>query len=524
MADISAQDLAGLVQGVPSTNTPISGKDLFDAASSAPQDSGMSWPQALIQGGASFPGGVIQLGKNSYAAVTHPFETAKTVMDIGAGMLRNLEPKQVADWIDQLDWNPQMSKQNSSLATQVAQFYKDRFGSSEGFKKAVATDPVGVMSDISAVLSGGAGAVGLIGDLSKSAKIAQAAESLGAAAKYTNPLLLAAGTAGTVAKQGLGLTTGAGSEAIANAFKAGQAGDSSFLAALRGQMPWDAPLQAAKDNLEIMRQNRANAYRSGMIDVTNDKSVLDFNDIDQAIQKSFGSVSYKGQIKDPNAAQVVQDINNRVSAWKNLNPADYHTPEGMDALKQNIGSVVEGIPFEQKNARRVAGEIYNSIKNTISDQAPTYSKVMSDYSEASDQIGEIEKALSLGSKASSDTAMRKLLSLTRNNVNTNYGNRLSLAQQLEQEGGKPFINALSGMALSSGTARGMAGTGETASILAAATNPAYLGMIPFQTPRIVGEGAYLAGRASAPVSKLSDITGINPTSGNMLLDIMKAQP
>ena len=143
---------------------------------------------------------------------------------------------------------------------------------------------------------------------------------------------------------------------------------------------------------------------------------------------------------------------------------------------------------------------------------------MSDYTEASETLKEIEKALSLNNRASADTAIRKLQSLTRNNVNTNYGNRLSLAQQLEAEGGKPFLNALSGQALSSPTARGLAGGVETATGIASFTNPAFLFALPLQTPRLVGESAYALGKVARQAKNL----GLTVPTGTALSNIVSA--
>jgi hypothetical protein len=202
---------------------------------------------------------------------------------------------------------------------------------------------------------------------------------------------------------------------------------------------------------------------------------------------------------------------------------------------------VDSTDQNARGAQRVGGNIYNAIKKTISDQAPTYDKVMSDYSEASDQLREIEKSLSLGNKATADTAMRKLLSITRNNVSTNYGGRLSLAQQLEQEGGRPFIRQLSGSALNSPIARGLAGVGESAAATAAFFDPTTLALIPFQTPRLVGEGAYAAGQASSLPGKLKDLAksgagrigisprlidqiGVTPAGANTLMSIYNQRP
>ena len=94
--------------------------------------------------------------------------------------------------------------------------------------------------------------------------------------------------------------------------------------------------------------------------------------------------------------------------------------------------------------------------------------------------------------------MRKLQSLMRNNVNTNYGNRLDLAKELERAGGKELMPALAGQAMSSLTPRGMMGpAGVGLGGYAALTNPAALPMLAFGSPRLVGGAAYGAGRMSA---------------------------
>lgn len=62
--------------------------------------------------------------------------------------------------------------------------YKQRYGSAEGFKQALATDPASVLADVSTVLSGGAG---ILGKLGAPAKVTGA---LSTAASATNPLTL----------------------------------------------------------------------------------------------------------------------------------------------------------------------------------------------------------------------------------------------------------------------------------------------------------------------------------------------
>jgi hypothetical protein len=311
------------------------------------------------------------------------------------------------------------------------------------------------------------------------------------------------------------MSTGVGAETIGNAAKAGLAGDESFIKGLTGEIQPADVLQNAKDNLSVMRQNRSAAYKSGMTDISADKTALSFDDIDNALAKANSENRFGVKVKDDVAQNTLNDLKAEVNDWKAMGEA-YHTPEGLDALKQRVGAIVDRIPYEEKNSARIGSNVYNSIKSTIADQAPTYSKVMGDYGDASEAIREIERSLSLGNKASADTAMRKLYSLTRNNVNTNYGNRLTLAQQLEQEGGKPFINALSGMAMSSPTARGLAGTAELGTMLAGMANPTYLAALPLQTPALVGRGLYYGGKAA----KAANEFGITPGKANALSNLL----
>ena len=474
------------------------------------------------------PKSALEFGRNIYESVIHPLDTLEGIGHLVVGAGHALKPKHIEAFMQKGGWEEKDLEKSIQTANAVGDFYKNRYGSVEGFKEAVATDPVGVASDLATILSGGAGLANKTGVVTKATELAgkmgaspEALATAGKVAENLNPVTATGNVVSAVGKPLLGSLTGVGSENIANAAKSGFMGDTSFINQKRGNSPMNAPLDAARANLLAMRQNKNNAYRSGMTDITGDKSVLSFNDIDSALQKAKDSISFKGKAKDDVALQNIDELSKEINAWRNLNPAEYHTPEGLDALKQRIGAITNRIPYEEANSNRIGGDIYNSVKDTISAQAPKYAEVMSDYHEASDVIKEIEKALSLGNKASADTAIRKLQSITRNNVNTNYGQRLTLAQQLEKEGGKPFINALSGQAMSSPVARGLAGTVENLSALGGLINPTLLAAIPFQTPSLVAEALYAGGRGAKAISNLSKKTGINQSRGNALADLLQ---
>ncbi len=460
-------------------------------SSQKPEQKPLSAGQVVEGAITNFPKSLGNVIGGVVEAVTSPIQTAKTVIDLGAGILQNILPEGMVRAIGE-------DKASRELANKVGQFYTERYGSVEGAKKAIATDPAGVLADISTVLTGGAMVAPKAGGVSA---------TLAKAAYATDPLVatgrtIAAGTgaAGRGAKAVLGSTTGVGTESIQQAFEAGKAGGQqakSFTENLRGKVGATEVLDAAKQNLSDIQQAKQAEYRSGMVNIRNDKTVLDFTGIDNAVSNAMGKVMYKGQVKNEAAANQLGKAQTYIEEWKALDPAEYHTPEGLDALKQKVGDVLEGIPFEAKTARTAVGEVYNAIKSEITKQAPTYAKVMKQYTDQSDLIREIERALSLGQKASADTAIRKLQSLMRNNVNTNYGERLRLARELERQGGRQLMPALAGQAMSDLTPRGI--QRATAPITSgmgfmAGGIPLAAGTALASSPRIVGEAAYGMGQ------------------------------
>ena len=330
------------------------------------------------------------------------------------------------------------------------------------------------------ILTGGDGSAGAVvgGLLPPGVK---AAGRLGSGVKQ-----LAAGTAKNV----LGTSTGAGAESIGTAYRAGKEGGTSFLDNMRGKVPFTDVLDEAKTALSQMRLDRSNQYKQGMAGVSADKTVIDFTPIDSAVASLKSMGNYKGQVINKNASGTVDEIADLVGQWKALDPVEFHTPEGLDALKHAISDIRDTTQFGTA-ARKAADTAYNAVKGEITAQAPTYSKVMKDYSQASETLAEVERALSLGNKAAADTSMRKLQSLMRNNVNTNYGNRLGLAKTLESNGAE-ILPAVAGQAMSSMTPRGLQGL--SASGIAGAgvmtSNPGALAVLPLTSPRLVGEAVY----------------------------------
>src|SRR5690242_7347647 len=85
--------------------------------------------------------------------------------------------------------------------------------------------------------------------------------------------------------------------------------------------PSSDPITMARSALADLRAERGAAYRSDMGALSQDKSILDFTPIDQAIAKLDSVKNFKGVDIDPATAGVRAQIKDAVNTWKSLPPA-----------------------------------------------------------------------------------------------------------------------------------------------------------------------------------------------------------
>jgi hypothetical protein len=129
----------------------------------------MNLLQALGTGVTQIPKSGARFVGDIFSALTSPIKTLESVVALGAGAVQKLIPGR--------------QKQEETFDV-VADFYKDRYGSYESFKEAIADDPVGVLADFSVVATGGAAAGARI------PKLAQLAGRVGKVGRATDPLRL----------------------------------------------------------------------------------------------------------------------------------------------------------------------------------------------------------------------------------------------------------------------------------------------------------------------------------------------
>lgn len=140
----------------------------------------LTWGVTAAKAVINVPKGLATAAKGYYNALAHPLDTAKSVVDLGAGALYNVLPESVVSFINQFETNPEAAARAVQIADAVGGEFK-KYGSIEGFKQKLAEDPVSVAMDFSMLASAGAGASGRLGS-------GATQKALSTAARVSNPM------------------------------------------------------------------------------------------------------------------------------------------------------------------------------------------------------------------------------------------------------------------------------------------------------------------------------------------------
>lgn len=463
--------------------------ETLDRRKQAPQNP-ETWGDVASQAVDNFVPSAKQFGKDIAEPFIHPVDTAKNLFGLGKGIVQKLIPGEQAD---------------EATANAVGKFFMDRYGTVQNIKNTLAQDPVGALGDLSMLMTGGGSAVartpGLVG---------KAGQAVAKAGNFIDPATLAvkgAGKAvdagGFIGKHLLGATTGVGADAIDTAYQTGKAGGeraTQFTDNMRGLEDSKVVLEEAENALAKMRETRSKNYQVGSKAWNADKTRLDFwpvrEKFDELVKSTYHGEHSKVGLDTQKKLKEIYEV---IEEWGNDKGA--HTAGGLDALKMRLDDMMPN-KLDPSQSGRAVTTMRNAVKDIIVRQVPEYADVMSDYEKAINLEKEIKHTLSVGGNP--DTAMRKLQSMMRNNVNTNYGERLALGKVLEDQGGGKILDRVAGQNMNKVTPRGLAGLGVTGTTLGSiySGNPMGLALLPAQSPRIVGEAAHIAGQG-ARVGKLT---------------------
>lgn len=442
------------------------------------------------------------LGASARGVVNLPYSALETFGETGRALTVNLP--ETAQFMGKVAGDIIGVTDGETIAA-IGEHYANQYGTEQGFLEALAERPAEILMDASTVV-GGLGAVGKVAKATELSKLLDPVRLATRVAKMPfQASNVVAKATGEVGANVLGVTTGAGIEAVKEAVRAGKAGGekgAAFVENMRGGGDMEAILAQAREAVGNIRKDASEAYRNGMVDVAKDKTILDFQPIYDRLGKLRDRAFMGDKVKNPSAAAVYEKAKGIVDDWAAGDPAQFHTPEGMDGLKQRLGDLSNDFATDNnRRAASIATGIYGEVRDVVAKQVPGYAKVMKQYQTAAEQLSDIERSLSLKTGAPVDTSIRKLQSILRNNANTNYGRRVDLGRTLEEAGADTMFPAMAGQQLSATTPRGLGAVTAGGGVIGAIpTGGTSLIALPLASPRLVGEAAYAGGRFAGGAS------------------------
>lgn len=513
------------------TRSAISGFDYSKVDAAATKNAGLL--DAATQTAKNFPASAANL---LVGIASLPIDVVKSVVT----MTPQGTTKTTIDLVRDLAAAAGVGNADGKTLSAVQDALVERYGGLDNLKRTLITDPVGFVGDVSLIATG-AGATMKVSGLTRAGEVSSAvgtrldplsflvesargtAPSVREAIRQRAPISPRVGEfVGDVTASAVGFPSGIGPETVSTLYQAGKT--RPFGAA--PTMPYEAaaaglrePESVTRKTVDLATQSVRNLrnlasreYKAARQQFGSQAQPINFDDIRQTIQdlrpENYGTYSRKNMPTSHRAWETMRDMVEDYSAAIQKNPAKAD-PLAIDQFKKDLyerGSKVAG-KFDTDSAR-IAKDAYQSIRQKLVEADPIYDQMMKNYEAAQDELFQLESTFSLGGKqVRSDAANRKLLSVMRNDANTNYGERMARGMRLaELDPTGQLMPLLAGQMASSAAPRGLAQIGlggYTAGAglgsIAGAVSPFTLAAIPAFMPRVVGEASLLAGRTAATV-------------------------
>lgn len=501
VTDLDAADIA-LV-----SNTTDESLSIGDVASQAFENLGPSAKQ--------FATDIIQ-------PLIHPVDTYENFKGLGRGVYQLFTPGTQPD---------------EAKAEAVGKFFADRYGGWENIKTTMANDPVGFLSDLSVIVSGGGALVGrLPGMVGKASIVSDAAASaLKKTGRAIDPLAIpgtvirgaadllgktkVAAGAGKLLRDFtvdipthiIGMTSGTGAEALKIAAEAGRRGGEyakAFLDHAKDKVPITEIVDIAKAAAKELRTKRTAEYLAQRQKLKQVEGTIKWDGIDNALDNVKSEGWFEGiKVRGEAPVKVFEQVSELVNEFKSRAPDQYHTPIAIDALKQAIYDIGKDLPYGS-TSRRITDSVYQAVRKEIVGQFDEYGKMMTDYEDLSRIIDDVEKTMSIpaSGRGTIDTALSKLMSSMRNNVRTNFGRRSQIVDILGgTDAGRNLKAALAGRAVESptpvGITRSFAGPAALGALGGVFSSPLALAALPAFSPKLMGKAFYYAPKLKGKVTR-----------------------
>lgn len=498
----------------------------------------MPWLEVGSRGIRNLPGSVYEAGKGIVEAVTSPIETTKALANVGYGL------GSMAYGALGGEQDPAKKAENEALARAVVEPYT----SVGAFKKELAENPAGPLS-LALPAAGGAlvktgeaiGTAGRIGStLSKLGRGVEAASSA------VDPARAALETASAVKNYGpraaaiaQHLATGSPESVFEQAFKAGaergvdadaiRAGFNDFYNGNGDVVGLSQDIEKAVDAIRNKESSDWIATRGKVTGAST--TPIDYTGVQNAFAdawKNYGghprgktSAFPQERAALSDAARLVREYNRSVSGAGKNNLA------GLDELKRALWARAQNSTGGAQDAYK---KIHAAVRQTLENTSSEYAALMDRYQTFLDEMTTIKRTMGAGQNVDANAQLSRAM---RRGFET-PGGQAVMERIASVDPTIPYKIAGASLSQSpTGLRQVIAGSATAGPAIAnaiASGDPIQIAkVIPFfvagaaaSSPRIMGKGSYLAGRAAAGVKAAGDIPLGPITTGDVASTAEKA--
>lgn len=297
-------------------------------------------------------------------------------------------------------------------------------------------------------------------------------------------------------KEGLGILSGTSEETITAASQAVSKGGQSKIAfneALSGNVTPEQIANTLRNAVDTVESTRGAAYTNQLREIA--ENVVDTSDVTTSFTNKLNKFGIKivdgvldfteSKLRTSPSAQtkLVQTFDEvlNLSRKGTTNIAD------IDTTRQALGVLeLTGDDASARAANSLIGEAKNSVKE-VGLQVEGYGKLLEDFSESSDFLGQLRKDLMTGDNQTVDQTFRRMVT----SLKTNNEQRMALIKELDNVTGSSITSQIAGQQLSEIMPRGIISRILAPALGGAAlTGGASLGFIPLlalSSPKVIGQ-------------------------------------
>ena len=380
----------------------------------------------------------VQLGKDIAYPFMHPIETAQGLKALGTGIYE-LTQKELGNREGMEDTT------DMAAAGAVWDYLKERYGGAQNILTTLQNDPVGLLTDASAILTGGGSIVAKTPSIF--GKVGDIAVKTG---KIIDPILQAQkGTQAIIPPILQGLS-GVDAAAYSQSIKAGKEGYTPFLENINKKITPEESVSKLKKGVKELRKQTSESFGISKKDwdTMADVDFLPIQDKLNALKLDtrLGGKARGKTYLDRSETKKLNDLGKIIDKYISGKDPNLRTVEGANFLKREIDKKYKTLTPDQSDAKRIYSEIKSDLIDQIDIADANYKPTLQAYGTAMETIKDIEKSLSAGDKAQVDTGINKILSVSKN-IGTRE-HRLNLMDYLKEKTGIDLASESAGMALS----------------------------------------------------------------------------